>query len=60
MQGIRSDLTERIEGVRAGLTAEVERVRAEIARSQASVIRWGAGLLVDQAGVIVALIKILP
>ncbi|RMG87388.1 MAG: DUF1640 domain-containing protein, partial [Candidatus Dadabacteria bacterium] len=67
IEQLRADLTKDIEQVRADLTARIEenrlsieQVRAEIARTHASTVRWVTGLLIAQAGVIVALIKILP
>jgi uncharacterized protein with gpF-like domain len=66
IESVRAELMKEIELVRkdielikAELKKDIESVRKEIAESKAGTIRWVAGLLVAQAGFIVALMKLL-
>jgi len=52
IEQLRSDLTKEIEQVRSGLTKEIEQVRS-------GVIKWVAGLLVAQTGVIITILMLL-
>ena len=58
-----SNLTKYIESVRAELKKDIELLRSElrreIAESKAGTIRWVAGMLVAQAGLIATLVKLL-
>ncbi|MCD5408179.1 DUF1640 domain-containing protein [Candidatus Bipolaricaulota bacterium] len=47
-----------IEQVRLTLQKEIEQVRREMEQIRASIIKWVAGLLVAQTGVIVAIITL--
>lgn len=74
IESVRSELTKDIESVRAELKKDIEllrsetqkdiellraEIRKEIAESKSSTIKWVAGMLLVQAGFIVALIKFL-
>ena len=48
-----------VEQVRLSLQKEIEQVRREVEQVRASIIKWVAGLLVAQTGVIVAVITLL-
>ena len=47
-------LTQEVSGLRVEMTNEISAVRMEIAASRLSIIRWVAGLLIAQPGVIIA------
>lgn len=48
-----------VEQVRLSLQKEIEQVRREIEQVKASIIKWVAGLLVVQTGVIISIITLL-
>ncbi len=48
-----------IERVRLSLQKEIEQVRQEIEQTKAGIIKWVAGLLVVQTGVIISIITLL-
>ena len=52
LEALRHELKGDIEALRGELKGDIERVRGDL-------IRWLAGLLIAQAGVIVALVKLL-
>ena len=52
-------LQKEIEQVRLSLQKEIEQVRREIEQVRASILKWVAGLLVVQTGVIVSVIALL-
>ena len=61
--GVEASLTERTAGVEASLTERIVTVAAEnkttIAETKAEIIKWVAGLMPVQAGLIVTLLKLL-
>jgi len=61
--GVGASLTERTAGVEASLTERIVTVAAEnkttIAETKAEIIKWVAGLMLVQAGLIVTLLKLL-
>ena len=61
--GVEASLTERIAGVEASLIERIVTVAAEnkttIAETKAEIIKWVAGLMPVQAGLIVTLLKLL-
>ena len=61
--GVEASLTERTAGVEASLTERIVTVAAEnkttIAETKAEIIKWVAGLMLVQAGLIVTLLKLL-
>ena len=63
IQELRSELKKDIQELRSELKKDIEMLRSElqkeIAESKAGVIRWVAGMLVAQAALIAALVKLL-
>ncbi len=59
IESVRAELKKDIELLRAELKKDIESVRKEIAESKAGIIRWVAGMLLAQAGFIIALMKLL-
>jgi hypothetical protein len=59
IEQVRLTLQKEIEQVRLSLQKEMEQVRREIEGVRASVVKWVAGLLVVQTGVIVSIITLL-
>ena len=61
--GVEASLTERIAGAEASLIERIVTVAAEnkttIAETKAEIIKWVAGLMLVQAGLIVTLLKLL-
>jgi len=65
IEGVRLTLTKEIEGVRKEvkeielkLTHEIGEVKLEVEKVRSSVIKWIAGLLVAQTGVIITIIML--
>lgn len=56
---VRQELKEEISLVRQELREEISLVRQDISNFKGEIFKWGAGLLLGQAGLIVALVKIL-
>ena len=63
IQELRSELKKDIQELRSELKKDIEMLRSElqkeIAESKAGIIRWVAGMLVAQAALIAALVKLL-
>jgi septin family protein len=74
IEQVRSELTQKIEQVRSELTQKIEQVRAELTQKielgnmelrrdmesmRAGLLKWMAGMLVTQAVVIAAVVKLL-
>ena len=59
IEQVRLSLQKEIEQVRLSLQKEIEQVRREIEQVRASILKWVAGLLVVQTGVIVSVIALL-
>ncbi|MGY4706878.1 DUF1640 domain-containing protein [Candidatus Bipolaricaulota sp. J31] len=58
IEQVRLTLQKEIEQVRLSLQKEIEQVRREVEQVRASIIKWVAGLLVAQTGVIVAIVTL--
>jgi MinD-like ATPase involved in chromosome partitioning or flagellar assembly len=63
IEQVRSELTQKIEQVRAELTRKIElgdmELRRDMERMRAGLLKWMAGMLVTQAVVIAAVVKLL-
>ena len=74
IEQVRSELTQKIEQMRSELTQKIEQVRAELTQKielgnmelrrdmesmRAGLLKWMAGMLVTQAVVIAAIVKLL-
>ena len=55
----KAELQKEIETAKAELQKEIEITRAEIYKSKADILKWVAGMLVAQTGIIAALVKLL-
>lgn len=49
-----------IEALRLATQADIAGVRLEIEKTKADLIRWMAGLLIAQGGVIIAMLRVFP
>jgi hypothetical protein len=55
---LRAELETKIESVRAELDARIESVKVEILTAKVDILKWILGLLIAQAALIVALVRL--